>query len=246
MSRLRGLPGAVVPIAALLFTTTAARAAAPTLTLTPRASRTRTTGVGPLPVWDNKWWIDIQSPHAAAPLTRVEFQARFGDASGGRPLGGGWDVAAADRDGFAGRVLVTCVVPTDYDRPLRVQLRVRDAAGGISDWKEAQFPVRPDAEALPATASSGGEPGDERLGGVLAEVDDSMTIADAKAALQRKARALSGDAVGFRVVSSSEGRSTFAADVIRHATALPAAATPTALPLAERVLGEIIMPGARR
>jgi hypothetical protein len=231
---------------ALLLAAAGRAVVLPALILTPHASRTRTEGVGPLPTWEVKWWIDVQGPAAAAPLTHIDYQARFGDGSDSRPLGGGWEVAAADASGFTGRVKVTCVVPTDYDRPVRVQMRVHDAAGQVSDWAEVRFPVDSEATDTQPDQTARVPGGGKRLGDVVVDVDDKTTIGQAKAALQHQAAAMGGDAVGFRLVSSSGTQSRFAADVISRPPATTVAPTPPPAASSERVVGEIVLPANRR
>ena len=217
----------------------------PSLTVTPQQLRTRATDAGPVPLWDTSWWVVILATSAQAPLTRLEYTARFTDGADSRAHTGGWDLSGDGVDTLSGRVVVKCPVRPDYDRRVRVQLRVRDALGAASEWAIADFPVRGEQSA-PASAVSAGVPADsgasaERLGAVEIEATDNMTIGETRAALQRKARDQGGDAAtGFRLVRSTADHATFAADVVRHTAAPPApVAAPVAVP-SERVIGEIV------
>jgi len=241
-------------LAALLFTTAAAAAAPPTLSVTAHATRSKTSGLGPIPVYETHWWVDVRAQPGDAPLTRLEYQARFGDTAGVRPFGSSWEVADTNGSSLSGRVTVTCAAPADYDRPLRVQLRVRDAAGAESDWAEVEFSRRADVEIAPPPAAASGQVLTEartglryeRLGTVEVDATDAMTVGEVKAALQRRAREQGGDAaLGFRLAGNTTEQVTFAADVVRHADVTPtmAAATPTQ---SDRILGEINVPASRR
>jgi len=228
-----------------------AAAPPPSLTVTPQQLRTRATDVGPLPLWDTSWWVVIQATRAQAPLTRLEYTARFTDGVDSRAHTGGWDLSGDDVDALSGRVIVKCPVRPDYDRPVRVQLRVRDALGAASEWASADFPVRGEqgetASAVPAAVPAVAGPSDEHLGAVEIEATDDMTIGQTRAALQRKARDQSGDAiVNFRLVRSTADHATFAADVVRHNAAPPAPAAAAVAVPSERVIGEIIFHEMRR
>jgi hypothetical protein len=227
----------------------AAAAGAPSLTATAQQVRTRTRTVGLLPLWDTSWWVTVQASRAQAPLTRLEYSARFTDGSDSRPQTGGWDLRGGDADGLSGRVVVKCPARPDYDRRVRVQLRVRDALGGASEWMVADFPVRDEPRQTSAGVSAATQPGTDRPrpGAVEIEASDDMTIGQARAILQRKAREAGGDAAGdLRLVRSTADHATFAADVIRHKAAVPAP-TAEALPApSERVIGEIVFQAARR
>jgi hypothetical protein len=228
-----------------------AAAAPPSLTVTPQQLRTRATDAGPVPLWDTSWWVVVQATRAQAPLTRLEYTARFTDSADRHPHTGGWDLSGGDVDALSGRVVVKCPVRPDYDHRVHVQLRVRDALGEASEWAIADFPVRSEqretASAVPAAVPPA-DPSDERLGAVEVEATDDMTIGQTRAMLQRKARDEGGDvAVGLRLVRSTADHATFAADVVRHNVAVPAPAAihvPTAAP-SERVIGEIVFHDAR-
>lgn len=223
----------------------AAGAPAPSLTAVPRQLRTRATDTGPLPLWDTSWWIVIQAARAQAPLTRMEYTARFTDSADTRSHTGGWDLSGEDGDALSGRVIVKCPMRPDYDHRVRVQLRVRDALGEASEWAIADFPVRGEqretASAVPAAVPADSGPPDKGVGAVEIEATDDMTIGEARAALQRKARDQGGDAAsGFRLVRSTADHATFAADVVRHTAAPPAPAAAPVAPRSERVIGEIV------
>ena len=107
--------------------------------MTPQQLRTRATDAGPVPLWDTSWWVVIQATRAQAPLTRLEYTARFTDGADSRSHTGGWDLSGADVDALSGRVIVKCPVRPDYDRRVRVQLRVRDALGGCQRMGGCRF-----------------------------------------------------------------------------------------------------------
>lgn len=232
---------------------TVAAAPPPSLTVTPQQLRTRATDAGPVPLWDTSWWIAIQATRGEAPLTRIEYTARFTDSADSRPHTGGWDLSGDDADALSGRVIVKCPARPDYDHRVRVQLRVRDATGAASEWAIADFPVRGEqhetANTVPAPVPADSGPSDERLGAVEIEATDDMTIGQTRAALQRKARDQGGDAaIGFRLVRSTTDHATFAADIVRHKAAGPTPAAAVPVPAAapsERVIGEIVFHEAR-
>jgi len=235
-----------------LSSQTVAAGPPPSLTVTAQQLRTRATDAGPVPLWDTSWWVTIQAARAEAPLTRIEYTARFTDRASSRPHTGGWDLGSDAADALSGRVVIKCPARPNYDHRVRVQLRVRDALGVASEWANADFPVRGEpgetASAVPAGVLAGAGPSDERLGVVEIEATDDMTIGQTRAALQRKARDQGGDAVGLRLVRSTADQATFAADMVRHTAAAPAPAA-VAVPAAaasERVIGEIVFHEARQ
>ncbi|MBI1817841.1 MAG: hypothetical protein HYR72_22930 [Deltaproteobacteria bacterium] len=240
--------GAAIVI--LLFLTSFAHAgAAPSLAATPHQRRTLAADSGWIKLWDTAWWITLRATPAGVPLARIEYHARFADDHDPRTLAGHWDVDGEDRNGFTGRVPVTCATRPDYDRRLRVKVRVVDVNDTASDWVDMVFPATEssgDDSAPPLTAEPSTERRSESLGTVQIIANDDMTIADAKAALQRRARDKGGDAaIGFRLVETTGNRVTFAADVIRYVD-VPATPTPARTGTApDRVLAELAMPGAR-
>jgi hypothetical protein len=236
---------------------------APALTATPHQIREQASqSFIILPLWDTTWWISVRGRRGNAPLEAVEYHARFTDGPDARTRTGSLDLDAADRDGFSGRIMVTCPTRPDYLRPLRVRLRLRDTNGEHGQWVDAVFPVHGEgavtiaqeapADALPLTTQPETERRHQVVGTVQVEVGSDTTIAAVRAELRQKAREQGGDAaVGFRLVSSRGEQNTFAADVIRYVepTPTPAPTTTPAVPAgaapAERVLGEIDMPAAR-
>jgi hypothetical protein len=237
----------VLGLVCALSSHTAAAAPPPSPAVTPQQLRTRATDAGPLPLWDTSWWITVQATRTEAPLTRLEYTARFTDAADSRPYTGGWDLSGADVDALSGRVVVKCPARPDYEHHVRVQLRVRDTRGEASEWAAADFPVRGEqreaASAVPAAGLPGAGPSDERLGAVEVEATDDMTIGQTRAMLLRKARDEGGDAAaGLRLVRSTTDHATFAADVVRHKVAGPTpAAVSVSVPVpSERVIGEIV------
>lgn len=231
----------------LTLQTRAAAAGTPSLTVKSQQLRRRAATTALVPLWDTSWWVAIAAQRGEAPLAWLEYTARFVDSTDSRPLSGRWELSPSDTEGLSGRVVVKCLTRPDYDRRVRVQLRVRDAVGNSSEWAVAEFPVRDDE---PAGVLLTAPPSTDRvydiIGTAEVEATDGMTLRETKAKLQRQARDQGGDgAVGLRLVRSTEDRTTFAADVIRYKAAGPAPiASPVAAP-SERVIGEIVFRGAR-
>ncbi|HVN85969.1 MAG TPA: hypothetical protein VMW17_14105 [Candidatus Binatia bacterium] len=231
-----------------------AHAAGPTLTAVPHQQRTRAADAGIVPLWDTRWWITLRATRGDAALVRIEYSARFQESTDPRSLAGGFDVGAADRDAVSGRIVVTCPVRPDYEKKLRIKLRVSDTSGTASEWTELDFPVRNDPydpviKAIPVSIAPQADRRSEVRGTVEVVADDRMRISEVKDALKHKAREQGGDAVvNFRTVSGSDDSVTFAADVVHYVEiAPPPEAAPTPLPVpSDRVLGEIAMPAARR
>jgi hypothetical protein len=248
----RAVPNAAGGVV-LIWLAATAHAGGLTLTAAPHQQRARASDAGIVPLWDTSWWITLRATRGDAPLARIEYTARFSDSSDPRSLAGAIEVSDADRDDVSGRIEVTCPTRPDYEKKLRVKLRVTDARGAASNWSEFTFPVRSDeptpAPTLPMTTQPRSDRRSETLGSVEVDATDRTTIGEAKTALQRKARAKGGDAaVGLRLIGTTDDHVTFAADVIRYADVPQPAPTPAAILPAnpERVLGEIAMPAARR
>lgn len=210
----------------------------PSLTVTPHQVRTQIPGL--VPLWDTSWWVTFRATRAEAPLTDLEYTARFADSSDRRQLSGAWELSGGDAATLSGRVDVSCPTRPDYERRVRVRLRVRDAREGTSEWVTAEFPVDADEARAAAPAPEPGAGVDERIGTVEVEAKDEMTIGEVRASLARQAREHGGDATSdLRLVGSRGGRVTFAADVIRHKAAPPPAAASQPPPAGDRVVGEI-------
>lgn len=205
-----------------------------------------------MPLWDTTWWITLRATRGDAPLARLEYSARFTGGTDPRSIAGGFDIGDPDRDDLNGRIVVTCPARPDYEKKLRVKLRVSDANGATSEWVEMTFPVRNDPNdpviaTMPVSVAPKPAHTNEMLGSVEIEADDHWSIAQVKEALKRQAREKGGDAaVNFRMVSSSGDHVTFAADVVRSTEAPhpTPTSTPAAAPDPDGVIGEIVMPSA--
>lgn len=151
-----------------------------------------------------------------------------------------------------GRVLITLPTRPDYDRRMRVELRAHDGAGSSSDWILVELPPTEDsrfsAPNIPVLAAPHIDQKERMVGTVEVETNDRMTLGDVRQALQEKARDQGASAVlGLRLVRSDAQHVVFAADLVRYVDATPTAAPPkTGEPAAERLLGEIVIPAARR
>jgi hypothetical protein len=238
------------------FATTAHAGTAPSLSATPYQLRTAAPDAGIIPLWDTSWWITVQSARGSAPLARIEYTARFRESTDPHSVAGAVDISDAQHDRVGGRLVVTCRTRSDYDRKLRVKLRVTDANGASSEWVEVDFPVHenggdPVIAAMPVSVAPKVDRRSEPLGAVEVEANDRMSIGEVKEALKRKAHDQGGEAaVNFRMVSSTAERVTFAADVIRYVDVprpVPASspAAPATPENSDRILGEITMPAAR-
>lgn len=236
-------------IAGLLFPISLAHAgAAPGLVATAHQQRTLAAGSGFLGLWETSWWLALRATRSGAALARIEYRAQFADEQDPQTRAGHWDVGVDDRDGFVGRIPVTCATQSDYDRRLRVKVRIVDTNNTASDWVDVSFPAAESSGNDSATPSP--EPNTEgrreSLGTVQIVANEDMTIAAAKAALLRSAREKGGDATtGFRVLESSADSVTFAADVVRYVDAptIPTPARSNTAP--DRVLAELTMPLTR-
>jgi hypothetical protein len=246
----RSVPGLVM--GALLLASATFATASPTIMAAPHQTRTRVPDAVIVPLWHTTWWITLAAGKGDAPLTRLEYKARFTDGEDLRPITGAWALSGGEREGLSGRVNVACPSRLDYERPLRVELRVLDAGGGASDWVEINFPVRAGAQepaiaAMPLSVAPKAGRRNEVIGSVEVEAGDDLSIGEVKDALKRKARDRGGDAaVNFRMASSSGGKTIFAADAVRYADSTRTVTPQPIAPPSDRVLGEITMPTGRR
>jgi hypothetical protein len=247
---------AAVLVALLLAAGRTPAEAGPTVTAIPHQSRVRANDpLSIVPLWDTTWWITLQAQPGGAPLESLEYHAKFTDGPDHRTRTGTIALTGDDGNGLNARIDVGCPTRPDYTRPLRVRLRVRDTSGISSDWAEVDFPVHavdspPPLPTNPPPVTTEGQTAErvhETIGSVEIEVSNQTTIAAVREALQRKALERGGNAVvGFRLVSSTGERNTFAAEVVRYADApaLPTP-TPTVVP-SDRVIGEILMLHSRQ
>ncbi|MCK6555153.1 hypothetical protein L6Q96_11340 [Candidatus Binatia bacterium] len=257
---MRGSPEttrAVCVAAAILVWCGVAAAAEPTLTATANAARVRNDAwVAPVRLVDTEWWITVDGRRGAEPLSAIEYQARFVDPEGDdqRPNVGTIDIDPANGDRVQGRIDLVVPTRTDYLRPVRVRLRLRDAGNGTSEWVDVKFPVpatiAPVGEAPAAVAAPVPVVNETRevLGEVETEVEEDASIADVRRALLVQARARGAtDVDNLRLLASDGKRSKFGADAVRVVraeapipTAMPPAA-PELTPVRDRKVGSITM-----
>jgi len=246
--------GVVLALLAVLAWPDVAAAAEPTLKAYANATRARSgEWVAPVQLVDTSWWITVDGESGGAPLSVIEYQARFTDPEGHdqRPMVGTLELDSASRERVKGRIDLVVPARADYLRPFRVRLRVRDVNDGTSEWEDVLFPVRtsiaPAGETPIAAAAVPTSPGDshETLGQVETEVNDDASMADVRRALLLQARVRGGtDIENIRLVGTNGSRSTFAAEAVRIVRAKapptpPPAPAPEVTPVRERILGTI-------
>lgn len=241
---------------AVMLCGSAAAAEEPTLKAWANAARARSeTWVAPVRLVDTEWWITVDGEQGSEPLSVIEYQARFTDPEGQdqRAMVGTIELGAASRHRVKGRIELDVPMRTDYQRPVRVRLRLRDAGDNAGEWVDVLFPVRANiaaaGETPAAVAAVPPPPGETResLGQVETEVNDDASMADVRRALLVQARVRGAtDVENLRMVSSDGKRSRFAADAVRILRAdasptPPPAPAPEVTPVRERVLGTITM-----
>jgi hypothetical protein len=219
-------------------------AAAPSLTVDAEQFQSPAKALSPVQLWDTEWRMLIDARPDGAPLTRLEFRARFLDD---RPQShaGGVDLQS-NGEPVAGRLLIDLPARVDYDRPFEVRLRVHDSQGDTSAWAVARFPPKKSIRPLPEDnyVVSVGPVGGEYtiVKTVEFEASESTRMSAVREDLEYQARAAGGDAaVGLRLAKSSHDTYVFAADVIRYTTR-PEPTPTEAAKATDRVLGRIAIP----
>ncbi|MBI3782401.1 MAG: hypothetical protein HY270_03260 [Deltaproteobacteria bacterium] len=243
-SRRAAIAWLAVVAAVLCVVIGGAAAQAPILKAAARQMRTvAKDNIGPVPLWDTSWWIEMKASGLGPDLARVDYRTRFVDGSEARSQAGGWDVGGSAVDG---RLTVACPARADYDRRLRVDLRVRNRSGQASDWVTVDFPPSNEVQETGAVVVSSAPAVSTQqkvIGSVEVEADDRMSIGDVRAALQSKALAQGASAVvGLRLLRSSAERMVFAADLVRDVGVTP---SPPKVGATQSLVGEISIPALR-
>jgi hypothetical protein len=237
-------------VAIALLSLAAARVdAAPTLSATSWQEARRFENFAGIPVWEPIWWVTLKAKPDGAPLVRIEYRGGFTEGEL-RSTSGTWDVSSGDRDGFTGRVRVSCAILADYDDPVRIRFRLVDNTGATSDWAAAEFPPDSTRATLEAGAAPNAPASPKKIGAVTYLAGDELPLATVRKELERQARLQGGtDIADIQVVPQGDGRSKVTASVMQ-APPTPAAPPPQPAkriePDEQRILAEIKLPIRRR